>query len=259
MTSQKQILPDGEERSTSCTPPLPASPYQLQESEKERLTTASSGATLFEHSLKSDPLGLLSKMLLESKRWWNPCRTFRWSSKTVIAEKQAVSQDVSADLESLTESLTSSDYKDIPSAYSIYRLVPSARRTKGNGSGSSGILPTPCTTDWKTPLTEEQAKRYAEKHPNASCLNQLRQRALSGLLPTPRANKVNGMDLNNPKIAQRNKCNIEEEVAKMVVSGEVKTFGGTSLLSPLYCEEMMGFPSKWILLPFLSAGGEGKQ
>ena len=134
----------------------------------------SSGATLFEHSLKSDPLGLLSKMLLESKRWWNPCRTFRWSSKTVIAEKQAVSHDVSADLESLTESLTSSDYKDIPSVYSIYRLVPSARRTKGNGSGSSGILPTPCTTDWKTPLTEEQAKRYAEKHPNASCLNQLR-------------------------------------------------------------------------------------
>ena len=67
------------------------------------------------------------------------------------------------------------------------------------------------------------------------------------------------MDLNNPKIAQRNKCNIEEEVAKMVVYGEVKTFGGTSLLSPLYCEEMMGFPSKWILLPFLSAGGVGKQ
>lgn len=232
MTSQKQILPDGEEKSTSCTPLLHASPYQLQESEKERLTTASSGATLFEHPLKSDPLGLLSKMLLESKRWWSPYRMLRWSSRTVIQEKQAVSQDVSADLESLTESLTSSDYRDIPSGYSIYRLVPSVRRTKENGSGSSGILPTPTASDGSTAEIIGKNDRY--------------ERNSNGTL-----RKISGTGVNGSVSLGR--------MAKMVVSGEVKTFGGTSLLSPLYVEEMMGFPSKWILLPFLSVGGEEKR
>jgi len=44
-----------------------------------------------------------------------------------------------------------------------------------------------------------------------------------GLLPTPRANQVNGMDLNNEKLAKRNKSNLEEEVAKWVVEGMLPT------------------------------------
>ena len=43
------------------------------------------------------------------------------------------------------------------------------------------------------------------------------------MLPTPRANQVNGCDLDNPKLAERNKSNLEEEVAKMVVSGMLPT------------------------------------
>jgi len=37
------------------------------------------------------------------------------------------------------------------------------------------------------------------------------------MLPTPRANQVNGCDLNNPKIANRNKGNLEEVVSKIIV------------------------------------------
>ena len=152
------------------------------------------------------------------------------------------------------------------------------------------------------------------------------------MLPTPRANQVNGCDLDNPKLAERNKSNLEEEVAKAVVNGllptptaiegvkwtntwnpnsqmgqslsamagsgmlptpqsrdhkgisiaeskrrhgESTTFGETlpdaverltkseavgasSRLSPLFTEEMMGFPLMWTALPFLSESGAPK-
>ena len=96
-----------------------------------------------------------------------------------------------------------------------------------------------------------------------------------GLLPTPRANKVNGLDLNNEKLAQRNKSNLEEEVAKWVTSGLLPTpqasegkkiagkenqdsltkrarmiTGKTSQLNPRFVAEMMGFPPNWTELPF---------
>jgi hypothetical protein len=115
------------------------------------------------------------------------------------------------------------------------------------------------------------------------------------LLPTPRANKVDDCDLNNPNVANRNKANLEEEISKMVVAGmlptpdarvwknannsqatwekriadgrqediamavfkvENSTTGQTSRLSPLFTEEMMGFPFLWTTLPFLRQSGE---
>lgn len=35
-----------------------------------------------------------------------------------------------------------------------------------------------------------------------------------------------------------------------------KVGGGTSQLNPLFVEEMMGFPSMWTTLPFLSQSGD---
>lgn len=93
-----------------------------------------------------------------------------------------------------------------------------------------------------------------------------------GLLPTPRANQVNGCDLNNVNIANRNKGNLEETVAKWVTQGMLPTpmasdygekvtglenqdslvkrareiTGQTSQLNPLFVNEMMGFPIGWL-------------
>lgn len=74
-----------------------------------------------------------------------------------------------------------------------------------------------------------------------------------GLLPTPRANKVNGMDLNNGALANRNKGNLEEAVEK-IVTGCPPTGGAASRLNPLFVEEMMGFPEGWLASPFLGGG-----
>jgi len=79
------------------------------------------------------------------------------------------------------------------------------------------------------------------------------------LLPTPRANKIDDLNLDNPNIANRNKSNLEEEVAKVVQAKKRVSDDGTpSRLSPLFTEEMMGFPLMWTALPFLSENGEQK-
>ena len=105
-----------------------------------------------------------------------------------------------------------------------------------------------------------------------------------GLIPTPRANQVNGCDLNSEALATRNKGNLEETVAKLVTGGIIPTPttrdwkgartqeglekagrdgsnslpdyfaqpGKSSQLSPQFVMEMMGFPPNWTELPFLS-------
>ena len=70
-----------------------------------------------------------------------------------------------------------------------------------------GMLPTPTAQDFtrRGPNSQQQG------------LPELVYRMSMDLLPTPRANKVNGCDLHNPNIANRNKGNLEEAVAQMIM------------------------------------------
>ena len=147
-----------------------------------------------------------------------------------------------------------------------------------------GMLPTPTAQDFKRrgPNSQQQG------------LPELVYRMSMDLLPTPRANKVNGCDLHNPNIANRNKGNLEEAVAQMIMlptpaASDYKggctrpnerlqynnalqnhihglrqqqdpTFiGKTSQLNPLFVAEMMGFPLMWTVLPYLSESGDPNQ
>ena len=117
-------------------------------------------------------------------------------------------------------------------------------------SAKMGLLPTP---------NAREADKYTKKYnPNSQMGTALTAMAVNGMLPTPRANKVNGIDLNNPKIAQRNKGNLEEAVAKIIQNTPLEG-GKTSQLNPLFVEEMMGFPLMWATLPFLSQNGDRNQ
>lgn len=126
--------------------------------------------------------------------------------------------------------------------------------TTGNGTnGSVGLaravqlLPTPNATE---------GEKYTTKYnPDSQMGKGLTAMAVNGLLPTPRSNKANDVNLNNPKMAQRNKGNLEESVAEMIQGTPYKN-GGISQLNPLFVEEMMGFPLMWTTLPFLSPNGE---
>jgi hypothetical protein len=143
-----------------------------------------------------------------------------------------------------------------------------------NDRATLGLLPTPVVC---------LDGVYADKNPNSKRHSMsIATMAYHGMLPTPRANRVNGLDLYNPKIANRNNGNLEEAISAILIKGLMPTpttssrnggtakeredgvsrrselnhlvaqeCGTTSQLSPLFVEEMMGFPTGWILLPFL--------
>lgn len=108
---------------------------------------------------------------------------------------------------------------------------------------------------------------------------------MAELLLTPRANLMNGCNLDNPVLANRNKGNLEEIIAKWIREEMIPTptardwkgaaspeslerrgripeknslpdfFARTGKgfqLNPLFVAEMMGFPPEWTVSPFLS-------
>ena len=112
-------------------------------------------------------------------------------------------------------------------------------------SAKMGLLPTP---------NAREADKYTKKYnPNSQMGTALTVMAVNGMLPTPRANKANDINLNNLHLAQRNKGNLEEAVAKIIQNTPFGN-GKTSQLNPLFVAEMMGFPPDWTVLPFQSGG-----
>ena len=145
-----------------------------------------------------------------------------------------------------------------------------------------GLLLTPTTREEVQDLDKFKARM--EKYPNGTTMPNLATQVVTGLLPTPRANQVNGCDLNSETLASRNKGNLEEVVAGWVtgllptptatsdqkggcmrkdpkyqnatlahmmhgIHGEA---GRSSQLNPQFVGEMMGFPPGWTELPFLN-------
>jgi hypothetical protein len=93
-------------------------------------------------------------------------------------------------------------------------------------------------------LAQEVVNGYAEKH-----------RGL--LLPTPRVGGQEGYE--SIKNRKGHKCAMSylETVVDYIChqSKQDADDGETSRLSPLFTEEMMGFPLMWTALPFLSENG----
>lgn len=106
-----------------------------------------------------------------------------------------------------------------------------------------GLLPTP---------NASEAEKYTTKYnPNSQMGKGLTAMAMNDLLPTPRANKVTDINLNNKKLSERRKANLEENIAKVVTNCQ-QIDGATSQLNPRFVAEMMGFPPDWTVLPFQS-------
>ena len=85
-----------------------------------------------------------------------------------------------------------------------------------------GLLPTPRAMEV---IESPQAKVDRLHDRTANSMPNLQSMAVycPELLPTPRANKVDDCDLNNPNVANRNKANLEEEISKLVVAGMLPT------------------------------------
>lgn len=106
-----------------------------------------------------------------------------------------------------------------------------------------GLLPTP---------TAMEATKFTKTiNPNSQMGQGLTALAVNGLLLTPPASDGMRANMKMQALKNHNKenANLTEQIAH-------KVGGGTSQLNPLFVEEMMGFPSMWTTLPFLSQSGD---
>jgi len=117
-----------------------------------------------------------------------------------------------------------------------------------------GMLPTPTAYDYNTPRSQEAWDKAKEKHGDA-LQNPLKQMAAFGMLPTPTTKNVSGGAVQVNKNGKReNKGGTEfsaqlHDLAKsQMLPGQ--DAGRGSQLSPLFVEEMMGFPKNWSASPF---------
>ena len=150
-----------------------------------------------------------------------------------------------------------------------------------------GILPTPAARDWKgktnpgvvkqgsgciygetlpdtidrlypTPTAIESVKGTNKWNPNSQMGQSLSAMAGSGMLPTPVAEdyKKRGPNSQQQQLGEMvyemaNGTKSTKEAQKSQGVG----VGQTSRLSPLFTEEMMGFPFGWTTFPFLNQSG----
>ncbi len=114
------------------------------------------------------------------------------------------------------------------------------------------LLPTPQATDWNTTLSPEAKERCLERNMDVtpSCTYQLRQMAADGMLPSPRST-----DWNTCCPHGEGGMSLKETIAQSL---DEEQDGKGFRLSPLFTEEMMGFPFLWTTLPFLSPNGAQK-
>lgn len=316
-TSERLISEDEEEKSMSLPQVFLVNPFLLPDKERERTITVTSGRICCEPYRKSGPIGSLVKMLLVSSQWYSPVRRLKWEVNPLYSERVSLYLKDGSNM-LLKPFALILNVKDIPSNRYLYRLVPSARLTDGIGFGllptvtaqdfklrgpnsrqqglpeiiREGLLPTPVASDADvgTVIGKDDRIIMSPKgkirkvNRKGQCWSVGLGRMVE-LLPTPRANLINGCNLNSPELANRNKGNLEEVISQWIQEEMIPTptardwKGAASLeslekrgripeknslpdffartgksfqLNPLFVAEMMGFPPDWTVLPFLN-------
>ena len=125
--------------------------------------------------------------------------------------------------------------------------------TSLSAMAGSGMLPTPTARDEKNPSSPD-GKRIARKMEQGWTI-ELLDLAAMGNLPTPSARDWKGKT-NPGQIKEWSGCVYGETLPDAI--GRVcapEKDGPAFRLSPLFTEEMMGFPLMWTTLPFLSQAG----
>lgn len=241
-TSQRQISLFTEENATSSQEASLVNLTHSQVSDLERTMTDTSGQKCVERFGKFSRHGLWAKMfselLIGQAGWFSTRCRLTWKLKGTKFKRMYFQLQVST----------------LPTDVTGFGLLPTPT-----------VMDTNCGDLERIDQRRERAKSTS-KNGNGfgTTIGELANR---GLLPTPRANKVNGCDLNSENLANRNKGNLEETIAGWVVNKLLptptaddnpakntgkrnqdglqkrafQTTGKTSQLNPRFVMEMMGF------------------
>ena len=132
------------------------------------------------------------------------------------------------------------------------------------------LLPTPTVIQGGPNKIEDGKRVYHKDKKGGGFSAQLQDLAVSGLLPTPRANSAMGTlptpsardwkGKTTPGVRKQSGCvygeMLPDAIGRMTQDSCPNTDGQSFRLSPLFTEEMMGFPFLWTTLPFLKQDGD---
>jgi len=229
----------------------PANPTLSLESERERRTIATCGrrcSALFENAPRATSWAKTFAALLVGMEGWSSRRcALTWRlvgtpfnrSYFQLAVSVLPTEEIASGLlltpTTREEVMDTDKFKERMEKYDNGTTVPNL------ATQVAGMLPTPTAFDYNTPRSQEAWDKAKEKHGDA-LQNPLKQMAAFGMLPTPKCQEERGNASRD-----RGKFNLTDEVARIW-----KPPGKTSQLSPLFVEEMMGFPKNWTASPFQS-------
>ena len=203
------------EKLTFSPADFPASLIPLQESEKEKMTSATCGPKCLEQLEKFPRVSLWEKMfaasLIGMEGWYSRRCALSWK------------------------------LLGIKSRPLLYLRAASVRHTEEK---ECGLLPTPMAQSRET--TPEQTIERQKKYGGKTRAMYLENFAVMGMLPTPRASEYKGT---GPIGSKSHKHMLKKDYLCAVIQNKT---GKTSQLNPRFVAEMMGFPPDWTELPFLS-------
>lgn len=187
-----------------------ASLLVLPGSEKARQTTVTSGRKLSAYWKRSDPVGLLAKMLLDMSHWDSMRCFLTWQTS------------------------------DTPHKRLLFQLVPSEPLTEGTEFLS---LPTPTAADaWNKRDSRKRFNRIGTVHFNEKKTNnptcQNLYTALAFMMPTPTASMWKGAAKKRYKGSEEYRASFTQEALR---NGPEDA----QYINPNYLELIMGFPIKW--------------
>ncbi len=200
--SQNKTLPNGEDKSMSLQEVFPASLSAMLGSEEARMMTATSGRILSELYPRSDLLGSLVRMLLESPRWSSRARYLKWIAKPLYSERLTTFTDTdTANPLPSNESAETLNNSDMQSSRLLFQLVPLEPPTEEIESSLLLQTPTVVQTDetpekmkvkpfFKTPCSwdaKDNMKTWDVPTSRGTLGQQARMGKLDALLPTPNA------------------------------------------------------------------------
>lgn len=228
---------------------FPCQPFSVAGQRKERMITVISGRKCLESYERQGRSGLLARMLLESPIWFNPVVKLTWKRKVIKMKKITRKRYLSKNISSIP-SATILNVKDIPSNRSLFQLAVSERHINGIGYGS--LLPTVQTQGLKV-CDKDGKTRFMD-------LSSLPKQGIKygDLLPTPVPSDHTG-SCTIRKMTKSNGAPRTDSLRNMpaVIGMDGDRLNGRVFqLSPLFVEEMMGYPLMWTTLPFLTGNGE---
>ena len=236
-TSQQQTSVNGADEWTCSLEAFRASLSVTPGGEEARKMTATSGRQCIAPSMKSSPLGLWLKTLLESSRWSSRARFLRWQAQPLFSTRLTTFEDDTNSERPLPCNASAQTLKvtDMPSSRCLFRLVPSEPPTDETGCSSSQgvLLQTPTTVQTDEPPEKMRARAEKNGYKNGTKFGSLTSQIKYDPKVQPFLKTPCTADSYTDKMKSKGVSGTSGTLAQEVVNGYAEKHRGLLLPTPI--------------------------